>query len=592
MAMRYGAGLGRGRPPAERASLRVIYGYIRPHRLTLLAGGLLSLATSGTGLVLPLVVRALVDDVSRHRGLTHLIVIMCLLMLADAVLGAAGGYLLLRTADSIVLSTRKRLISRMLRITIGALDSSEPGDLMARVTVDTTLLRAVVSNAVVSAVTGALTAAAALVLMGLLDVVLFGVTVGVVTCAAVMQTVIMPRIGRATRETQEAVGEMSAALERMFGAFRTVKASGAEEREGSRLHAGAVKAWRAGLRADLWQSVVGNTTELAVQFAFLAVLATGAAQVASHAISVGTMVAFLLYIMALMGPIGQLINAATQYQIGAAAITRVEEAGRLPAEPEQPPPPVARGAGPASVEFDDVRFRYRPDLPEVEHGVSFVIPPGGMTAFVGPSGAGKTTVFSLIERFYDPDSGVVLVDGTDTREWPLGELRAVIGYVEQDAPVLSGTLRENLAFGAPDATDEALAGVLDVTRLSPMVNKLPDGLETFVGHRGMRLSGGERQRIAIARALLRRPRLLLLDEATSQLDAINEAALRETVADVAKVITVLVVAHRLSTVTMADRIIVMDAGRVQAAGTHAELVAASPLYAELAATQFLTADAG
>jgi ABC-type multidrug transport system fused ATPase/permease subunit len=592
MAMRYGVGLGRGRPPAERASLRVIYGYIRPHRLTLLAGGLLSLATSGTGLVLPLVVRALVDDVSRHRGLTHLIMIMCLLMLADAVLGAAGGYLLLRTADSIVLSTRKRLIGRMLRITIGALDSSEPGDLMARVTVDTTLLRAVVSNAVVSAVTGALTAAAALVLMGLLDVVLFGVTVGVVTCAAVMQTVIMPRIGRATRETQEAVGEMSAALERMFGAFRTVKASGAEEREGSRLHAGAVKAWRAGLRADLWQSVVGNTTELAVQFAFLAVLATGAAQVASHAISVGTMVAFLLYIMALMGPIGQLINAATQYQIGAAAITRVEEAGRLPAEPEQPPAPVARGGGPASVEFDDVRFRYRPDLPEVEHGVSFVIPPGGMTAFVGPSGAGKTTVFSLIERFYDPDSGAVLVDGTDTREWPLGELRAVIGYVEQDAPVLSGTLRENLAFGAPDATDEALAGVLDVTRLSPMVNKLPDGLETFVGHRGMRLSGGERQRIAIARALLRRPRLLLLDEATSQLDAINEAALRETVADVAKVITVLVVAHRLSTVTMADRIIVMDAGRVQAAGTHAELVAASPLYAELAATQFLTADAG
>jgi ABC-type multidrug transport system fused ATPase/permease subunit len=181
------------------------------------------------------------------------------------------------------------------------------------------------------------------------------------------------------------------------------------------------------------------------------------------------------------------------------------------------------------------------------------------------------------------------VDGTDTRQWPLAELRAAIGYVEQDAPVLSGTLRENLAFGAPAATDEELAEALDVTRLSPMVDKLPDGLETFVGHRGMRLSGGERQRIAIARALLRRPRLLLLDEATSQLDAINEAALRETVADVAKVITVLVVAHRLSTVMMADRIIVMDSGRVQAAGTHAELIVASPLYAELAATQFLIA---
>jgi ABC-type multidrug transport system fused ATPase/permease subunit len=584
--------LERTRPPSERASLRVIYGYIRPHRLALLGGALLSLATGATGLVLPLVVRALINDLSRHRGLSHLIVIMCLLMLADAVLGAAGGYLLLRTADSIVLNTRKNLISRLLRITIGALDSSEPGDLMARATVDTTLLRAVVSNAAVSAVTGTLTALAALVLMGLLDVVLFGVTAGVIVCVAVMESVIMPKIGHATRQTQEAVGAMSAALERMFGAFRTVKASGAEEREGARLHESAVRAWRAGLRADLWQAFVGNTTELAIQFAFLAVLGTGAAQVASGTISVGTMVAFLMYVMALMGPINQLVNAAAQYQAGAAAITRIEEAGQLPAEPAEPAEPAgpgARGSGPASVEFDDVRFRYSAGLPEVTRGVSFLIPPGGMTAFVGPSGAGKTTVFSLIERFYEPDSGAVRVDGIDARQWPLGELRAAIGYVEQDAPVLSGTLRENLMFGAPEATEEELADVLRITRLRDLTEPLPDGLETYVGHRGMRLSGGERQRIAIARALLRRPRLLLLDEATSQLDAINEAALRETVADVARVITVLVVAHRLSTVTMADRIIVMDSGRVQAAGTHAGLIAASPLYAELAATQFLVA---
>jgi ATP-binding cassette subfamily C protein len=211
---------------------------------------------------------------------------------------------------------------------------------------------------------------------------------------------------------------------------------------------------------------------------------------------------------------------------------------------------------------------------------------------VGPSGAGKTTVFSLVERFYEADSGAIRVDGTDIRQWPLDELRAAIGYVEQDAPVLSGTLRENLAFGVPEATRDELADVVRTTRLRDLTDRLPDGLETFVGHRGMRLSGGERQRIAIARALLRRPRLLLLDEATSQLDAINEAALRETIADVARLITVLVVAHRLSTVTMADRIIVMDAGRVQAAGTHAELIAASPLYAELAATQFLITSAG
>ena len=585
-------GPGRSRPAAKRASLRVMYGYIRPHRLSLLLGGLLSLATGVTSLLLPLVVRALIDDLSRHRGLSGVIVLMCLLMLADAGLGAAGNYVLLRTAETIVLTARQRLVDRLLRLTIGALDRSEPGDLMARATVDTTLLRGAVSNAIVPAVVGSLTMLGALVLMGLVDVLLLGVTLAAIGCIVVMESVVVPKIGRATRETQQSVGAMNAALERVLGAFRTVKACGAESREGARVHAAAAEAWRASLRADRWQALVGNTTELAIQFAFLAVVATGGAQVASGTISVGTLVAFLLYVLFLMAPVGQLTNAVSQYQIGAAAVTRIEEAGQLPAEPAQAaaaqPTSIGAAAGhPVSVQFEDVRFTYRADGPGAHHGVSFVVPPGGMTAFVGPSGAGKTTVFSLIERFYEPDAGRVFVDGTDTRDWPLGPLRAVIGYVEQDAPVLSGTLRENLLFGAPEASGDELADALRITRLRDLAERLPDGLETYVGHRGTRLSGGERQRVAIARALLRRPRLLLLDEATSQLDAINEAALRETVADVARLITVLVVAHRLSTVTMADRIIVMDAGRVQASGTHAELVAASPLYAELAATQFL-----
>jgi ABC-type multidrug transport system fused ATPase/permease subunit len=595
MAMAY-EGPGRGRPPADRASLRVMYGYVRSHRLALLAGGLLSLATSATGLLLPLVVRALIDDLSRHRGLSSLIVIMCLLMAADAVLGAAGGYVLLRAADTIVLNTRQSLAGRLLRVTVGSFDASEPGDLMARATVDTTLLRGVVSSAIVPAVTGTLSILAGLALMGLVDAVLLGVTAAALSLIVVAESLVMPQIGRATRQTQQAVGVMSAALERAFGAFRTVKASGAEGREEARVRGAAVQAWRASLRADLWQGVVGNTTQLAGQFAFLAVLAVGAAQVGSKAISVGTLVAFLMYVLFLTGPIGQLVNAATLYQVGAAAVTRIEEARQFPAESldaasSLTPCSFAPGDGPARVEFTDVRFGYRDGQPEVCRGISFVVPPGGMTAFVGPSGAGKTTVFSLIERFYEPGSGHVRVDGTDIREWPLSALRAAIGYVEQDAPVLSGTLRENLTFGAPEATGEEVDGILRVTRLDDLVDRVPDGLETFVGHRGMRLSGGERQRVAIARALLRHPRLLLLDEATSQLDAINEAALRETVADVAQSITVLVVAHRLSTVTLADRIIVLDHGLVQATGTHAELIAASPLYAQLAATQFLVPSA-
>ncbi len=193
-------GPGRSRPAANRASLRVMYGYIRPHRLSLLVGGLLSLATGITSLLLPLVVRALIDDLSRHRGLSGVIVLMCLLMLADAVLGAAGNYVLLRTAETIVLTARQRLVDRLLRLTIGALDRSEPGDLMARATVDTTLLRGAVSNAVVPAVVGSLTLLGALVLMGLVDVLLLGVTLAAIGCIVMMESVVLPKIGRATRE--------------------------------------------------------------------------------------------------------------------------------------------------------------------------------------------------------------------------------------------------------------------------------------------------------------------------------------------------------------------------------------------------------
>jgi ABC-type multidrug transport system fused ATPase/permease subunit len=587
-------------PRAERARWRVMYGYVRPHRLALVAGGFLSLLTGATGLALPLVVKVLIGNLGDHRAVAGILLLMTALVLANAALGALGSYVLQRTAESVVLAARHRLVDRLLGLTIGGLDRAEPGDLMSRVTSDTTLLRDVTTDSLVGVVTGSVTLVATLVLMSIMDIVLFGVTLGVFSLAAVIIGLVVPKIGRAARQAQDSVGVMGAALERMLGAFRTIKASGAERREGDRIHAAARDAWRADIRAAKWQAIAGNTAGLAVQCAFLAVLATGGARVASGAIGVGTLVAFLLYVYYLMSPIQQLVGAAREYQVAAAAVARIQEAEGLPVEPAGPPaspsPPCpARPAepggvvpaAPAAVTFEQVRFRYRPELPEVHHGVSFVIPPRGMTAFVGPSGAGKTTVFSLIERFYEPASGRVLLDGTDVRDWPVAALRAAIGYVEQDAPVLSGSLRENLLLGAPDASEAEVADVLRITRLTGLVGRLPQGLETAVGHRGTRLSGGERQRVAIGRALLRRPRLLLLDEATSQLDAINEAALRETVAETAQLITVLVVAHRLSTVMMADRIIVMDAGQVKAAGTHAELVASDPLYAELAATQFL-----
>ncbi len=571
------------------ATWRVLLGYVRPHTGMLVLGGLLSLATAASGLALPLVVRQLIGTLGTDQPITGLVVLMSVLVVANAVIGGLGGYVLRRTAESVVLAARRQLLGRLLRLRLSAVERLEPGDLMSRVTADTTLLREVTTGTLVGGVTGLLTLVATIVLMALLDLVMLGVTVAALGLAIVVIGVVVPRINRASKRAQESVGVMGAALERMFGAFRTVKASGAEDREGRRLDEAAHEAWRASIRAATWSAVAGNSAGLSIQVAFIAVLSVGGARVAGGSITVGTLVAFLLYVFFLIAPVNQVAGAVTQYHVGAAAVTRIQEAEGLPVEEAGSPvdlPPV--GSPPLSVAFERVVFRYDPELPVVHDGVTFAVPPGGMTAFVGPSGAGKTTVLSLVERFYEPESGRVLVGDLDVRDWPVAELRATIGYVEQDAPVLSGTLRENLLFGAPDAAEDDLDRVIATTRLGAMVAALPEGLATTVGHRGMKLSGGEKQRVAIGRALLRHPRLLLLDEATSQLDAVNEAALRDTVADVARTTTVLVVAHRLSTVMLADRIVVMDAGRVRAVGTHTELLG-DELYGELAATQFLIA---
>ncbi|MFG3255967.1 ABC transporter ATP-binding protein [Streptomyces sp. NPDC048172] len=576
-----------------RETWRALYAHIRPRRGAIALGGLLTLVGSVTGLIQPLAAKELVDRLGEGQGVGDVLILLTVLIVAGTVIESFGAYVLERTAESVVLAARRQLVARLVRLRMSAVDRVQPGDLMSRVTADTTLLQQVTTNALVSVVAGSLTLLATLAMMAFLDPVLLAVTVGVTVVIGAGLGFVYPRIARATERAQAAVGEISSSLERTLGALRTVKASGAEAREAATVDEAAVRAWRHGVRAAKWESVAYTSTGVAIQVSFLVVLGVGGARVASGAIPVSTLVAFLLALFYLTDPISRLVEAGSEYQEGSAAIARISEAERLETEPEETAGTVAAVSGPASLAFEDVTFRYRPELPPVHHEVTFTVPgDGGLTAFVGPSGAGKTTVFGLIERFYEPEAGRVLLDGRDLRAWPLSRLRSAIGYVEQDAPVLAGTLRENLLFAAPDADEDALRETLVRTRLADLVERLPDGLETVVGHRGSKLSGGERQRVAIARALLRRPRLLLLDEATSQLDAANELALREVVAEAARTTTVLVVAHRLSTVTAADRIVVMEAGRVRATGTHEELVAADPLYGELAATQLLTPGPG
>ncbi|MFG1682150.1 ABC transporter ATP-binding protein [Nonomuraea sp. NPDC049269] len=568
--------------------IRELLAYIRPHRRILILGGLLGLVGSAAGLAMPLLAKYVVDAFGQNRSMAGPLLGLTVAVLVGAVVSALGTYLMERTGEGVVLGARRRLVDRMFRLKVADVDRLKPGDLLSRVTGDTTLLRAVLTNGIVNSIGSVFMLVGAIIMMATMDGVLLLVTLLVVVVIGGLTGLVMPRIQRAQKQAQEAVGEMGAVLDRALQAYRTVKASGAEEREIAVVAGAAERARDRGLQVAGWTSLAGVATWMAVQIAFLCVLAVGGSRVASGALEVSSLIAFLLYLFYLVAPIGQIVEGLVQLQQGLAAMKRIKEIEDLPAEPVGAPLPVTLGAGdPVGVRFEDVVFRYGDDRPTVHDGVSFEVPPGGLTALVGPSGAGKSTVFALLERFYEHQDGRITVDGRDIRDWPLAELRATLGYVEQDAPVLAGTLKENLLFAAQDATEEELRRAIVRTRLDDLVSRLPEGLDTAVGHRGVLLSGGERQRVAIARALLRKPRLLLLDEATSQLDAVNELRLREVIAEVAAETTVLVIAHRLSTVTNADRIVVMEAGGVRAVGTHAELVGEDDLYRELAATQFL-----
>jgi len=572
----------------RRVGLRSLLPYLRIHRTALVLVAVLSLARAGGTLLQPLLTRTVLNGVG-HRPVWGDIGVLVGVLLVVAVLDGGRDYLLARTAEGMVLSARRRLAGHLLRLPIREYDQRRTGDLLSRVGADTTLLRAVVTSGLFETATGAVMVVGAAIGMILIDPVLFGITTVGMAVGLGVAIGLNRRVRPASEQAQARIGEMTSAVERAISAARTIRASNAQEREAAEVGRSAEAAYRAGLRMARLQAVVWPAAMTAVQAAFLLVVGVGAARVASGTIRLGDLVAFVLFLFFLVMPLGQALHAYTQLQTGLGALQRIEEMLDVPAEDASDvtaATPVV--VSPAAVEFDRVTFAY-PDGAPVLREVSFAVPYGTRTALVGPSGAGKSTVLALVERFYEVGSGAVRVGGVDLRDLPRTDLRTRLGYVEQEAPVLAGTIRDNLRLTLPAATDAQMLAVLATVNLTDIVGRTPYGLDAQVGEGGVLLSGGERQRLAIARTLLAAPPILLLDEPTSNLDARNEAALRAAIDAVSAQRTLLIIAHRLSTVVDADQIVVLDAGRVVAVGRHDELTETSPLYRELATHQLLVA---
>ncbi|WP_104137964.1 ABC transporter ATP-binding protein [Cryobacterium sp. Y62] len=631
---------GRPAPTGPRAKFSQLLPYLFEHKKVLAVVIVLSVLGAAASLAQPLLVSQVITIVQADDPLGSLVGLLIALVVISGLISGYQHYLLQRTGEGVVLSSRRKLVGRLLRLPISEFDARRTGDLVSRVGSDTTLLRAVLTQGLVEAIGGSLTFIGALVAMLIIDPVLLGLTVLVIAVSVITVTLLSRRIRTASQAAQAKVGDLAASVERAISAIRTVRASNATEREVAVIEEDARGAWRMGIKVAKISALVVPIAGIAMQVSFLVVLGVGGFRVASGAITIADLVAFILFLFLMIMPLGQFFGAITSVNSALGALGRIQEIIDLPAEDQydRDIAPLAMTIGAANdkvnpeaaaISFENVHFGYAavpvevdaeadPDRPTttdaagsaataepdtdpeavsiagtslaprpVLKGVSFSAPRGLRTALVGPSGAGKSTILALIERFYDVSDGTVRLGGLDIRTLDRTALRAQIGYVEQDAPVLAGSLRDNLTLATPDATDEDCIKVLHAVNLGEVLDRDPAGLSAAVGESGVKLSGGERQRLAIARALLAAPPILLLDESTSSLDGKNEQMMREAIDAVAADRTLIVIAHRLSTVVDSDQIVVLDHGEVVGVGTHSELVVSTPLYRDLAKHQLL-----